>query len=81
MSRIIGVEQSLSNVEDALKAKGFEVIQLRNEQDAKKCDACVIAGQDHNVMGISSPLTAGPVIDADGLSADEVVQRVEKIFH
>ena len=81
MSRIIGVEQSLSNVEDALKAKGFEVIQLRSEQDAKKCDACVITGQDRNVMGISNPITDGPVIDADGLSADEVVQRVEKIFH
>ena len=81
MSRTIGVEQSLSNVENALKAKGFEVIQLRSEQDAKKCDACVITGQDRDVMGISSPLTAGPVIDAHGLSADEIVQRVEKIFH
>ena len=35
MSRIIGVEQSLTNIEDALKAQGFEVIQLRNEEDAK----------------------------------------------
>ena len=81
MSRTIGVEQSLSNVESALKAKGFEVIQLRNEQDAKKCDACVITGQDRDVMGISSPVIDGPVIDAHGLSADEVVQRIEKIFH
>jgi len=24
---------------------------------------------------------AGPVIDADGLTANEVVQRVEKYFH
>ena len=35
MSKIIGVEQSLTNVEDALKAKGYEVIQLRTEEDAK----------------------------------------------
>ena len=81
MSQIIGVEQSLSNVEAALKAKGFEVIQLRNDQDAKKVDCCVITGQDRNVMGITDPVTSAPVIDADGLSADEVVQRVEKIFH
>ena len=32
-------------------------------------------------MGISSPVIDGPVIDAHGLSADEVVQRIEKIFH
>jgi len=81
MSKIIGVEQSLSNVEDALKAKGYEVIQLRNEEDAKKCDACVITGQDKDVMGISDPIMAGPVIDAAGLSADEVIQRVDHYFH
>ncbi|MGE7093318.1 YkuS family protein [Lysinibacillus sp. NPDC048646] len=81
MSRIIGVEQSLSNVEEALKAQGYEVLQLRHEEDAKKCDACVITGQDKNVMGISDPVMAGPVIDANGLSADEVIQRVEKFFN
>ncbi|MFJ5789139.1 YkuS family protein [Lysinibacillus sp. NPDC097279] len=81
MSKIIGVEQSLSNVENALKAKGYEVIQLRNEEDAKKCDACVITGQDRDVMGISDPIMAGPVIDAAGLSADEVIQRVDHYFH
>ncbi len=81
MSRIIGVEQSLSNVEQALKAKGYAVIQLRNEEDAKRCDACVITGQDKDVMGISDPIIAGPVIDANGLSADEILQRVDKYFH
>ena len=81
MSRIIGVEQSLTNVEDALKAKGYEVIQLRTEADAKKCDACVITGQDKDVMGISDPVIAGPVIDANGLSAEEITQRVDRYFH
>ncbi len=46
----------------------------------KKCDACVITGQDKNVMGISDPVMAGPIIDANGLSADEVIQRVDKFF-
>lgn len=81
MSNIIGVEQSLTNVEDALKAKGYEVIQLRNEEDAKNCAACVITGQDENVMGISDIVTSGSVINASGLSADEVVDRVEKLLH
>ena len=80
MSNIIGVEQSLSNVEAALKAKGYEVIQLRNEEDAKKCDACVITGQDENMMGIGNIVTSGSVINAHGLSADEVCQRVGTIL-
>ncbi|MCM3388810.1 YkuS family protein [Ureibacillus chungkukjangi] len=81
MANTIGVEQSLSNVEAALKAKGYQVVQLRSEADAKNCDACVITGQDDNVMGISDTTVKGPVIDATGLSADEVLDRVEKLFH
>ncbi len=81
MANTIGVEQSLSNVEAALKAKGYEVVQLRSEADAKNCDACVVTGQDDNVMGISDTTVKGPVIDATGLSADEVCERVEKLFH
>ncbi len=81
MSKIIGVEQSLSHVEDALKAKGYEVIQLRNEGDARKCDCCVITGQDKDVMGISDTALAGSVIEASGLSADEITQRVDRYFH
>lgn len=81
MANTIGVEQSLSNVEAALKAKGYEVIQIRSEADAKNCDACVITGQDDNMMGMSDTTVKGPVIDATGLSADEVCERVEKLFH
>lgn len=80
MSRIIGVEQSLTNVEDALKAKGYEVVQLLNEEDAKKCDACIVTGQDENVMGISNTVISGSVINAHGLSADEVCEHVENLF-
>ncbi|MFP3916839.1 YkuS family protein [Lysinibacillus telephonicus] len=81
MSKVIGVEQSLSNVEAALQAKGYEVVQLRSEQDASKCDCCVITGQDENMMGISDTTTTAPIIDARGLSADEVLERVDKMFH
>ncbi len=73
----IGVEQSLSDVTAALQEKGYEVVQLNNESDAKGCDCCVITGQDQNVMGISNAVTAGSVIQATGLSANEVCEQVE----
>lgn len=81
MSKVIGVEQTLTNVEDTLKAKGYKVIQLRHEQDAQQCDCCVITGQDENVMGISDTLSKGSVINAHGLSADEICQRVDKLLN
>jgi hypothetical protein len=76
MSRI-GVEESLQNVVQALREKGHDVVELKQESDAQNCDCCVLTGLDSNVMGIANVVTQGSVIEADGLSADEVCQRVE----
>ncbi len=73
----VGVEQSLSAVQEALQAKGYEVVQLKQESDATNCDCCVITGQDQNMMGIQNVATQGSVINAHGLNADEVCQQVE----
>jgi hypothetical protein len=78
----IGVEDSLTDVTAALQQKGYDVVQLKNESDAQGCDCCVITGQDANVMGISNAVTPGSVIQASGLTADEICQQVEsKINH
>lgn len=74
----IGVEESLVNVQQALQERGYNVVPLRNENDVKNCDCCVISGQDQNVMGMQDVLTEAPVIDAQGKTADEVVQAVEE---
>jgi hypothetical protein len=77
MAKRIGVEQSLTNVSEALKSKGYDVVELRQEQDASSCDCCVISGQDQNVMGIQNAVTKGSVLNAHGMSAEEVCQAVE----
>ncbi|UOE93014.1 MULTISPECIES: YkuS family protein [Bacillaceae] len=73
----IGVEQSLTDVQQELQARGYDVIQLKQEQDAQGCDCCVITGQDQNVMGIQNTVTNGSVITADGKTAEEICQTVE----
>ncbi|MDX8364884.1 YkuS family protein [Cytobacillus sp. Hm23] len=73
----VGVEQSLTQVQQALEEKGHQVVQLQQESDAQGCDCCVVTGQDSNFMGMSNVATAGPVIEASGLSANEVCQKVE----
>ncbi|MGD6793463.1 YkuS family protein [Metabacillus indicus] len=72
----IGVEQSLSDVTAALQSKGYDVVELRNEEDAKGCDCCIITGQDSNIMGISNAVTSGSVFTASGYTADEICQQV-----
>ncbi|HET7581074.1 MAG TPA: YkuS family protein [Bacillales bacterium] len=73
----IGVEQTLTDVQQALSEKGFDIVPLMSDQDASECDCCVISGQDENVMGIDTIETKGPVIDARGMSADEICKEVE----
>ncbi|MFX3625266.1 MAG: YkuS family protein [Ectobacillus sp.] len=73
----IGVEQSLSDIQQALQQRGHEVVQLRSEQDAQGCDCCVVTGQDSNVMGMSNTSIQGPVIEASGMTAEEICQQVE----
>ncbi|MDZ5474512.1 YkuS family protein [Bacillus sp. 31A1R] len=73
----IGVEQSLTNVQEALREKGYDVVELRQESDVQGCDCCVITGLDSNVMGMSDTVTNAAVIEANGLSADEVCRQVE----
>ncbi|MBN8192330.1 MULTISPECIES: YkuS family protein [Bacillaceae] len=73
----IGVEQSLTNVVEALRAQGHEVVELKQESDANGCDCCVVTGMDTDVMGIQNVATQGPVIEASGLSADQICQEVQ----
>ncbi|WP_462411865.1 YkuS family protein [Neobacillus sp. Marseille-QA0830] len=73
----VGVEQSLTNITEALRNKGYDVVELKQESDATNCDCCVVTGLDSNVMGIQDTVTKAPVIEANGMSADEVCQAVQ----
>ncbi|TMW73015.1 YkuS family protein [Alteribacter natronophilus] len=74
----VGVEQSLSAIQQALQEKGHEIVQLQQQGDEDGCDCCVISGQDQNVMGMQDTQQQGSVINAHGMSADEVCQQVEQ---
>ncbi|MCM3767855.1 YkuS family protein [Neobacillus niacini] len=73
----VGVEQSLTNVQQALREKGYDVVELKQQSDVQNVDCCVITGLDSNVMGIHDTVTKAPVIEANGMSADEVCREVE----
>lgn len=74
----IAVEPSLTDVKDALMQMGHDVVDLNTEDDAAYSDCCIISGQDKDVMGIANTVIAGPVINAQGNSADEISQMVEQ---
>ncbi|CAH0118409.1 MULTISPECIES: YkuS family protein [unclassified Paenibacillus] len=71
----VALEDSLNSVADALQRDGHEVVSMNNVAD---CDCCVISGQDKNVMGMSGIETKASVINAQGLSSDEIVNQVNR---
>lgn len=73
----IGVEPSLTNIQQALEEAGHEVVHLHGPDDAALCDCCVISGQDKDMMGLQETVLKGPVINAQGETPKEICNRVE----
>ncbi|WP_047153621.1 YkuS family protein [Aneurinibacillus tyrosinisolvens] len=71
----IAVENTLGNVKQHLQNNGFQVVPMDNTSIAN-CECCVISGEDNNMMGIANTLTKAPVINAQGLTAEEVLEAV-----
>jgi Holliday junction resolvase len=71
----VAVENSLSNVKEALQNSGFEVVGMDSAGNAA---CCVVSGQDKNFLGIENTYTQASVINADGMTTDEVVRQVSQ---
>ncbi|GIP38483.1 UPF0180 protein [Paenibacillus sp. J31TS4] len=70
----IAVENSLGSVKQALEQNGHEVVSMEN---ASGCDCCVVSGMDQNMMGMAEVTTQASVINAEGMTAEDVVQAVQ----
>ena len=74
MVRRVAVEEQLSPVKAYLQNNGFEVVPLGSDSQV---DAVVVSGQNENILGISDVTIPVPVINAEGLSPEEVYQQVK----
>ncbi|WP_289136253.1 YkuS family protein [uncultured Brevibacillus sp.] len=71
----VAVEHTLSEISKMLRDNGYEVVDLGNWQQV--VDAIVITGQDINVLGDQNKtITSAPVINAEGMTANEVFHAV-----
>jgi len=83
--RIIGVEENLTPVKDYLTSKGYSVesININKEftENMQKYDALVVRGMNNNFLGISDTNTKAVVIDAKGMTAEQVYNELESRLH
>ncbi|RAL27130.1 hypothetical protein DL897_02970 [Thermoflavimicrobium daqui] len=81
MLKRIAVEADLSNVQQYLSQQGYQV-EVWNSKNVNQAiqanfDAIVISGIDQNMMGMQDIVQNCPVINAHGLTAEEVGQRLK----
>lgn len=78
----IAVERGLDNVRSFLESQGYQCIALKNEDSQVQGAAViVISGGDKNMMGMQDTRTEVPVVSAEGLSPDQVHDRIKQILH
>lgn len=77
MPKQVAVETGLENVSQAIKDAGYQVVNLEHG-NLQNVQCVVVSGSDENMMDIQVTETKAPVISAQGLSPQDIVQRIKK---
>lgn len=76
----IAVESNLTPIQELLQEQGYRVDALQPaemvESNPKEYDVMVISGLEKDLMGIEDRVQNCPVINASGLTPEEVSNRV-----
>ncbi|GCD08387.1 MULTISPECIES: YkuS family protein [Clostridium] len=78
----VAVQNGLGIISDYLCKEGYTVKEFDNRKKnagnfLNKYDAIVVTGENQNIMGIEDTISSTPIIDATGMTAKEVMQRIE----
>lgn len=73
----IAVEKSLKNVKTYLKNQGLNVADLETgKTDLNSFDAVVVSGQDSNFLGDQTTNTKAAVINAKGMTVEDIYKQL-----
>jgi hypothetical protein len=74
----VAVERSLGNVRNYLQGQGFTVTDLEpNNKNYQNCDAIIVSGQDSNFLGMEDAMTKAPVINAEGMTVEDIYKQLK----
>jgi hypothetical protein len=81
MKQIIAVEPDLTPVKNFLVSKGYQVESVNfgdmTKNKTQKFDAFVVTGMDNNFLGISDTNSKAVVLDAAGLSPEQIYHELQ----
>lgn len=79
----VGVQKELSTIANYLSTQGYSVQILGEDLESSitknsNLDVIVAGNYNTNMMGISDTFTQIPIINADGLTQEEIKNMIEK---
>lgn len=80
----VGVEPNLNNVKEYLENKDISVKEFSSKKmgsswTMNRYDAVVVSGTDINIMGMQDAIGKARVIDASGMSPEEIYNEIINI--
>lgn len=76
--KTVAVEIGLQPVKDYLQEQGCQVVDIQNgDASAGQAAVMCISGMDKDVMGMEDIVNDIPVVSCDGMSPEQVYQRVQ----
>ncbi|MCX7884878.1 MAG: YkuS family protein [Caloramator sp.] len=83
MKKKVAVEQNLDNVKEYLEERGikteqFSGSQFLNASKISKYDAIIVSGSNKDLLGMQDTQTKIPVIDATGMTPQEIYNNLTK---
>jgi hypothetical protein len=76
MRNLVAVEDGLTDVKEALENAGFKTVNL--SKNTSNPIAIVVTGMDDNFLGMHTVTNEVPVIDCRALTAEQVVEEVQR---
>lgn len=85
MKHKVAIEPNLTPIRDYLVDKGFDVESINLGEETSrytdKFDAFVVTGLNSNFLGINNTSSKAIVVEASGMTPDEVYRELESKFH
>ena len=80
----IAVQKGLTPVKDYLTDHGYTVetvdLDAFSKAQNENYDAIVLTGMNKDFLGIEETATSAPVIDATGMTPEEIYEQIQQAF-
>ncbi len=80
----IAVQEGLKPVQEYLKDQGYEVETVSFDAFTKaqneNYDAIVLTGMSKDFLGMQDTATSAPVIDATGMTPEEIFEQINQAY-